>query len=104
MDGRRLEDGYNWGVCTVWFSETKGVTREFLRSWSEEYHLVCGRTGGGFTGVYDARNEGGLMEVSLIIMSYIQSYKRQLYSKLWAASRLRESVWRQMSRAVWLAE
>ncbi|KAK8636399.1 hypothetical protein V6N13_124145 [Hibiscus sabdariffa] len=30
--------------------------------------------------------------------------KRELYSQLWAVARLRESVWRQKSRAVWLAE
>ncbi|KAK8609394.1 hypothetical protein V6N13_061843 [Hibiscus sabdariffa] len=31
-------------------------------------------------------------------------HKRQLYSKLWAASRPVESVWRQKSRATWIAE
>ncbi|KAK8562615.1 hypothetical protein V6N13_018804 [Hibiscus sabdariffa] len=31
-------------------------------------------------------------------------HKRKLYSQLWSVSRLQKSVWRQKSRAVWLAE
>ncbi|KAK8594026.1 hypothetical protein V6N12_046097 [Hibiscus sabdariffa] len=31
-------------------------------------------------------------------------HKRELYSRLWAVSRLCESIWRQKSKAIWLAE
>ncbi|KAK8608784.1 hypothetical protein V6N13_024197 [Hibiscus sabdariffa] len=30
--------------------------------------------------------------------------KRDLHSRLWAVSKMRESIWRQKSRAIWLAE